>query len=108
MRSLPFGGHYSRFPPATQAARRANDLPPAANMLPTARMPSHAPCLSRRPSAVSVIETIGLQKTYKEVRALKGVSLKVEKGQIYGLLGQNGAGKSTLVKILLGIVRKTA
>jgi len=56
---------------------------------------------------VSVIETINLQKTYKEVRALKGVSLKVEKGQIYGLLGQNGAGKSTLVKILLGIVRKT-
>lgn len=56
---------------------------------------------------MSVIETIGLQKTYKEVRALKGVSLKVEKGQIYGLLGQNGAGKSTLVKILLGIVRKT-
>jgi ABC-2 type transport system ATP-binding protein len=56
---------------------------------------------------VSVIETIDLRKTYKEVQALKGVSLKVEKGDIYGLLGQNGAGKSTLVKILLSIVRLT-
>jgi ABC-2 type transport system ATP-binding protein len=56
---------------------------------------------------VSVIETIDLRKKYKEVQALKGVSLKVEKGDIYGLLGQNGAGKSTLVKILLSIVRRT-
>ena len=54
-----------------------------------------------------VIETIDLRKKYKEVQALKGVSLKVEKGEIYGLLGQNGAGKSTVVKILLSIVRRT-
>ena len=40
-------------------------------------------------------------------RRLKGVSLPVEKGQIYGLLGQNGAGKTTLIKILLGIATKT-
>ena len=54
-----------------------------------------------------VIETQGLRKDYGGIEALKGVSLAVEPGQIYGLLGQNGAGKSTLVKILLGIVRKT-
>jgi ABC-2 type transport system ATP-binding protein len=56
---------------------------------------------------VSVIETRELRKTYGRIEALKGVSIRVEPGQIYGLLGQNGAGKTTLIKILLGIVRKT-
>ncbi len=56
---------------------------------------------------MSVIETRELRKQYGSIEALKGVTLKVEPGQIYGLLGQNGAGKSTMVKILLGIVRKT-
>jgi ABC-2 type transport system ATP-binding protein len=59
-------------------------------------------------ATVSVIETHSLRKDYGSVQALDGVTLRVEKGQIYGLLGQNGAGKTTLIKILLGIVRKTA
>ena len=53
------------------------------------------------------IETNGLIKRYKNVHALKGVNLRVEKGEIYGLLGRNGAGKTTMVKILLGIVKLT-
>ncbi|MCS6865068.1 MAG: ABC transporter ATP-binding protein [Gemmataceae bacterium] len=56
---------------------------------------------------MSIIETHNLTKTYGRIEALKGVSLRVEKGQIYGLLGQNGAGKTTLIKILLGLVRLT-
>jgi ABC-2 type transport system ATP-binding protein len=56
---------------------------------------------------VAVIETEHLVKTYGRIEALKGVTVRVEKGQIYGLLGQNGAGKTTLIKVLLGIVRKT-
>jgi ABC-2 type transport system ATP-binding protein len=56
---------------------------------------------------VSVIQTRELRKTYGRIKALKGVSLTTEKGQIYGLLGQNGAGKTTLIKILLGIVKIT-
>lgn len=56
---------------------------------------------------MSVVSTIDLRKNYGDIEALKGASITVQPGEIYGLLGQNGAGKSTLVKILLGIVRKT-
>jgi ABC-2 type transport system ATP-binding protein len=52
-----------------------------------------------------VIETRDLVKPYGRIQALKGVSLSVEKGEIYGLLGQNGAGKTTFVKVMLGIIR---
>jgi ABC-2 type transport system ATP-binding protein len=54
---------------------------------------------------VAVIETRDLRKHYGRVEALRGVTLKVEPGEIFGLLGQNGAGKTTLIKILLGIVK---
>ena len=49
----------------------------------------------------------GLEKRYGPVRALKGVDLAVEEGELVGLLGPNGAGKSTLVKIAAGLVRPT-
>jgi ABC-2 type transport system ATP-binding protein len=55
----------------------------------------------------SVISTSHLSKSYRKIEALKGVSLSVNRGEIFGLLGQNGAGKTTLVKILLGITRPT-
>ena len=60
-----------------------------------------------------VIETHDLQKTYHSLRgkttfALDAVSLAVEPGTIFGLIGQNGAGKTTLVKILLGLCAPTA
>lgn len=52
-----------------------------------------------------IVQTTDLKKSYGRVQALRGVSLHVEQGEIYGLLGQNGAGKTTLVKVLLGITR---
>jgi ABC-2 type transport system ATP-binding protein len=55
-----------------------------------------------------IIETRNLVKHYGRIHALDGVSLQVERGAIYGLLGQNGAGKTTLIKILLGITRCSA
>ena len=47
----------------------------------------------------------GLEKHYGEKRALGGVDLRVEPGELIGLLGPNGAGKSTLTKIACGLVR---
>jgi ABC-2 type transport system ATP-binding protein len=58
--------------------------------------------------AVPVIETDNLVKQYCKIEALKGLTLSVEMGEIFGLLGQNGAGKTTLVKILLGITKATS
>lgn len=62
-----------------------------------------------------VIEVRDLRKTYrdgwlgrKRIEALRGVTLQVQRGEIFGLLGPNGAGKTTLIKVLLGIVRKTS
>lgn len=50
-----------------------------------------------------------LKKTYAGGKeALKGVSLDIPRGEIFGLLGPNGAGKSTMINILAGLVMKTA
>ncbi len=54
------------------------------------------------------IQVIGLEKRFGKVRALRGVNLTVERGQIYGLLGPNGAGKSTLIKALVGTIKPSA
>lgn len=48
------------------------------------------------------IEVQNLQKAFGQVQALQGISLRVNRGQIYGLLGPNGAGKTTLIRTLIG------
>ena len=54
------------------------------------------------------IETIELRKNYDGVEALRGLSLEVPRGSIFGFLGRNGAGKTTTIKVLLGMARATA
>jgi len=50
----------------------------------------------------------GLHKQYGRIEALRGVSLNVRRGEIFGLLGANGAGKSTLIGVLVGSSRPSA
>ncbi|MBM7245949.1 ABC transporter ATP-binding protein [Rhodococcus fascians] len=49
-----------------------------------------------------------LVKTFGSVRALDGLNLHVEAGDVHGFLGPNGSGKSTTIRVLLGLVRATS
>jgi ABC-2 type transport system ATP-binding protein len=55
-----------------------------------------------------IIETADLHKSYDGVEALRGLTLGVPAGSIYGFLGRNGAGKTTTIKVLLGMARLTS
>ncbi len=52
-----------------------------------------------------VVEVQQLTKHYKDVKAVTDLSFTVNKGDVYGFLGQNGAGKSTTIRMLLTLVR---
>jgi ABC-2 type transport system ATP-binding protein len=57
---------------------------------------------------VSTIEISGLVKTFGPTRALDGLELRVEAGEVHGFLGPNGSGKSTTIRVLLGLLRADA
>ena len=57
---------------------------------------------------MSIISIDNVCKNYKSKKALNKVSLEIEQGELYGLLGVNGAGKTTLIKILCGLTKKTS
>ncbi len=54
-----------------------------------------------------MIEVEGLSRSYASVRALKGISFRVEPGEVVGFLGPNGAGKTTTLRILSGFMPAT-
>ena len=49
-----------------------------------------------------ILQTSKLTKKYKNFWALKGLSMHVPQGSIYGLVGRNGAGKTTLIRLICG------
>ena len=54
------------------------------------------------------IETRDLSKRFGAFQAVRDVTLSVEEGEIFGLLGSNGAGKSTTIRMLCGLLRPTS
>ena len=57
---------------------------------------------------MSAIEIKNLTKAYKDVTAVKNLSLTIEDGELFALLGVNGAGKSTLIRCLTCITEATS
>ena len=55
---------------------------------------------------VIVIEK--LEKSYGKIRAVRGISMSVERGEIFGFLGPNGAGKTTTIRCMLDVIRPSA
>lgn len=55
-----------------------------------------------------VLEIHGLGKNYRKVRALDNLSLEINKGEIFGLLGPNGSGKTTTLGIILDVLQQTS
>jgi ABC-2 type transport system ATP-binding protein len=52
-----------------------------------------------------VVITRSLQKSFGPVRAVDGIDLTIDVGEIYGLLGPNGSGKTTLIRLMLGLLK---
>ncbi len=56
----------------------------------------------------TILSIKNLYKNYGKVKAVKDVSLEIQKGNVYGILGPNGSGKSTTLGIVLNVVNKTS
>ena len=53
----------------------------------------------------NIIKTCGLTKVYGHNEVIKNINMTIQKGDIYGFIGENGAGKTTLMKIIVGLIK---
>ncbi len=53
-----------------------------------------------------IIELQNLKKYYGKNKGIEDVSIKINKGEIYGFIGPNGAGKSTTIRTIIGLINK--
>ena len=83
---------------------RVRELTPQA-ALPALQMPADAGApMAPTLAPARAIEAVGLTRDFDGFRAADRVSFRVERGEIFGLLGANGAGKTTVIKMLTGIL----
>jgi len=75
---------------------------------PTGTSAAARPQVDDRARGEAVIEATGLVMRYGDVEAVRGIDLRVNRGEVFAFLGPNGAGKTTTVEILEGYRRRTA
>ena len=90
----------------SSTASQSNAVSPTSGPVNSAHSSAH--------TADPLVHVNNLKKVYRSgmlgqrrIDALRGVSLEVYPGEVFGLLGPNGAGKTTLIKVLLGIIRRS-
>ena len=53
----------------------------------------------------ALLEVEDVSKSFKGIKALDGLSMKIRQGLIYGIIGPNGSGKTTLLNVITGVVK---
>ncbi len=70
--------------------------------------PSEAPTTAQAPTSEAIVHTVGLTKRFGQRLAVNDLSLDVQRGDVFGLLGPNGSGKTTTLRMLLGLIWPTS
>lgn len=56
----------------------------------------------------NILKTYNLSKKFKNFYAVDNLNMTIEKGDIYGFLGENGAGKTTTIRMIMGLIKSTS
>jgi ABC-2 type transport system ATP-binding protein len=95
-------------PPPAPASRPAAEVRPPPGGVTASTRPTGVANPAEGPGSPSpAVHAVELSKRYRRTVALRGLSMTVRRGEVFGFLGPNGAGKTTTVKLLLGLARPT-
>ncbi len=95
-------------PAETAAAEETTEEESATELMPPEESPERETAATTAPAAETLVEVEGLAKHYGPIRAVDGVSFKVQRGDVLGFMGPNGAGKTTAMRLITGFLEPDA